>query len=130
MIHQLRIYEIFEHNKAAFHTRFRDHAVRIMSRYGFDITAMWEARTERRTEFVYLLTWPDETTKNMAWDQFMADEEWTEIKQMTKAEYGSLVGAIEDRILALTRYSPTGLLSRIEEAPPIGITRNRENPAA
>ena len=26
MIHQLRIYEIFEHNKAAFHDRFRDHA--------------------------------------------------------------------------------------------------------
>jgi hypothetical protein len=25
MIHQLRIYEIFEHNKAAFHERFRDH---------------------------------------------------------------------------------------------------------
>ena len=29
MIHQLRIYEIFERNKAAFHARFRDHAMRI-----------------------------------------------------------------------------------------------------
>ncbi len=26
MIHQLRIYEIVENNKAAFHARFRDHA--------------------------------------------------------------------------------------------------------
>ena len=33
MIHQLRIYEIFEHNKAAFHARFRDHATRIMGRF-------------------------------------------------------------------------------------------------
>jgi hypothetical protein len=107
MIHQLRIYEIFEHNKSAFHTRFRDHAVRIMHRYGFDIVAMWEARTERRTEFVYLLAWPDETVKNVAWDKFMVDEEWTEIKQVTKAEHGSLVGAIEDRILARTSYSPS-----------------------
>jgi hypothetical protein len=32
MIHQLRIYEIFEPNKAAFHARFRDHAARIMQR--------------------------------------------------------------------------------------------------
>jgi hypothetical protein len=35
MIQQLRIYEIFENNKAAFHARFRDHAARIMQRYGF-----------------------------------------------------------------------------------------------
>jgi hypothetical protein len=29
-VHQLRIYEIFDHNKQAFHDRFRDHAMRIM----------------------------------------------------------------------------------------------------
>ena len=63
MIHQLRIYEIFEHNKSAFHERFRDHAARIMQKYGFDIVAMWEARSD-------------------------------------------LVGAIEDRLLAPTGYSP------------------------
>ena len=40
MIHQLRIYEIFEHNKAAFHDRFRDHAARIMQTSGFEIIAM------------------------------------------------------------------------------------------
>jgi hypothetical protein len=55
VIHQLRIYEIFEENKDAFHARFRDHAARILQRYGFDIVAMWEAKTEKRTEFVYLL---------------------------------------------------------------------------
>ena len=64
MIHQLRVYEIFEHNKAAFHDRFRDHAARIMRTYGFEIVAMWEVLTERRTEFVYLLAWPNEATKN------------------------------------------------------------------
>jgi hypothetical protein len=51
MIHQLRIYEIFEENKASFYARFRDHAARIMARHGFDIAAMWEAKTDRRTEF-------------------------------------------------------------------------------
>jgi hypothetical protein len=33
-VHQLRIYEIFEASKAAFHARFRDHAARIMRREG------------------------------------------------------------------------------------------------
>ena len=79
MIHQLRIYEIFERNKAAFHARFRDHAARIMQRYGFQIIAMWETKTDQRTEFVYLLTWLDEAAKSRAWAAFMADEEWKEI---------------------------------------------------
>jgi heme-degrading monooxygenase HmoA len=106
MIHQLRIYEIFEHNKSAFHTRFRDHAQRIMQKYGFKIVAMWEASNQQRTEFVYLLTWPDETAKNAAWAKFMGDEEWKEIKRVTSAEHGDLVGSIEDRVLSLTDYSP------------------------
>ena len=104
MIHQLRIYEIFEHNKAAFHARFRDHAARIMKRHGFDVMAMWEAKTERRTEFVYPLQWPDEQTKTDAWAAFMADQEWEEIKRATRV--GSLVGQIEDWLLVLTDYSP------------------------
>ncbi len=73
MIHQLRIYEIFEENKAVFHARFRDHAARIMQRHGLQIIAMWEAKTEKRTEFVYLLRWPDEQTQTVAWAAFMAD---------------------------------------------------------
>ena len=106
MIHQLRIYEIFEHNKAAFHERFRDHAARIMRTYGFDILAMWEARTEGRTEFVYLLKWEDEQTLREAWSRFMADEEWKEIKRITSARHGDLVGEIEERILTSVPYSP------------------------
>lgn len=106
MIHQLRIYEIFDHNKAAFHARFRDHATRIMRRHGFSIVAMWEARTEASTEFVYLLTWPDEAAMRAAWTTFMADVEWKDIKRVTAAEHGDLVGDIEDRTLRLTDYSP------------------------
>lgn len=106
MIHQLRIYEIFERNKAAFHARFRDHAARIMRRYGFEITAMWEARTDRRTEFVYLLAWLDEAAKDAAWSALLTDDEWQEIKRVTRAEHGDLVGAIEDRTLHLCAMGP------------------------
>jgi len=93
MVQQLRIYEIFEKNKAAFHARFRDSAARIMqTRYGFRIVAMWETRLSDRTEFAYLLEWPDETTKTAAWSAFMADTEWSEIKRVTHAEHGLMVG--------------------------------------
>ena len=106
MIHQLRIYEIFEHNKQAFHERFRDHAMRIMEKYDFRIVAMWEAKGPERTEFVYLLEWPDERMLKDRWAKFMADEEWAEIKRRTGAQHGKLVGEIQDRTLRLTGYSP------------------------
>ena len=106
MIHQLRIYEIFERNKAAFHARFRDHAARIMARHGFRIMAMWETASAARTEFAYILAWPDAETKAAAWASFMADPELIEIKRVTKIEQGDMVGAIEDRLMTLTAYSP------------------------
>ena len=105
MIHQLRIYEIFEGNKDTFHARFRDHAARIMKRYGFDIIAMWEAKRAERTEFVYLLRWADEESKTRGWAAFMADQEWEDIKKATR-DRGALVGEIQDRALLLTDYSP------------------------
>lgn len=111
-VHQLRIYEIFENNKAAFHVRFRDHAARIMAKYDFKIVSMWESRYADRTEFVYLLEWPDEQTMKSRWAAFMADEEWKRIKKETGAKHGQFVGDIEDRTLRLTEYSPQRELLR------------------
>jgi hypothetical protein len=111
VIHQLRIYEIFDSNKTAFHERFRDHAMRIMSRYGFKIVATWESRHANRMEFVYLLEWSDTETMKERWTAFMADQEWAEIKKVTAEAHGSFVGDIEDRTLGLTDYSPSGRLA-------------------
>ena len=102
VIHQLRIYEIFDGNKMAFHERFRDHAMRIMARYGFKIVATWESRHHNRTELVYLLEWPDTETMK---------ERWAEIKKATAEAHGPLVGDIEDRTLEFTDYSPGGRLA-------------------
>jgi len=107
VIHQLRIYEIFEQNKAAFHKRFSKHALRIWQAYGFKLVAAWESQGEGRTEFLYLLAWPDEATMRSAWMKFKADEEWIEVKRVMAAQYGELVGKIEEKVLTPTSYSPT-----------------------
>jgi hypothetical protein len=109
-VHQLRIYEIFEHNKQAFHERFRDHAMRIMAKYDFRIVYMWESRTPERTEFVYLLEWPSRAVLEDRWTKFMADEEWADIKRQSAAAHGQLVGRIESRELTRTPYTPRGSL--------------------
>jgi hypothetical protein len=114
VIHQLRIYQLFDDTREAFHERFRDHAQRIMERYDFNIVAMWESRTGDRIEFVYLLEWPDEQTMKDRWDAFMADEEWSAIKAETSRIHGKFVGGIEDRTLLLTDYSPNRALLQPE----------------
>jgi hypothetical protein len=38
----------------------------------------------------------------------MADDEWKEIKRLTSAQHGDLVGAIEDRVLHPTDYGLVG----------------------
>ena len=112
VIHQLRIYEIFDSNKKAFHDRFRDHAMRIMAKYDFKIVATWESKKENRTEFVYLLEWPDKETMTDRWDKFLRDQEWIKIKKETGEMYGPLVGEIQDRTLYLTDYSPRRALAK------------------
>ncbi|HEM6677857.1 NIPSNAP family protein [Klebsiella pneumoniae] len=104
-IYQMRIYEIFERNKDAFHARFRDHAARIMKRYDFHIVAMWEAKSQGRPEFVYVIRWPDEATMKRQWSQFMSDQEWDRIKKESAQEHGKMVGHIEERVMLLTSYS-------------------------
>ena len=105
-VYQLRIYALYPHSKAAFHDRFRDHAARIMRRHGFEIVSMWEAGTPEKPEFAYLGRWPDETRRKAGWAAFMADEEWARIKRETPEAHRPIVGAIQDRTMRLTDYSP------------------------
>jgi hypothetical protein len=112
VIHQLRIYEIFDGNKKAFHDRFRDHAMRIMAKYDFKIVATWESKKDDRTEFVYLLEWPDKETMTDRWKKFLQDQEWIKIKKETGEINGPLVGEIQDRTLYLTDYSPHQVLAK------------------
>jgi NIPSNAP len=112
VIHQLRIYEIFDNNKKAFHDRFRDHAMRIMAKYDFKIVATWESKKDNRTEFIYLLEWPDKETMTDRWKKFLRDQEWIKIKKETGEINGPLVGEIQDRTLYLTDYSPRQVLAK------------------
>ena len=91
--------------------------MRIMKKYDFHIVAMWEAKNGARTEFVYLLEWPDEATMKDRWAKFMADQEWKDIKKETAAKYGNLVGEIQDRTLNLTPYSPRQKLTSQKQLP-------------
>lgn len=105
-LQQLRIYEINRSNKDAFHERFQDHALRIMKQHGFKIIDMWESDTGEKIEFVYLLSWPDKETMDLRWKEFLADQEWIDIKKRTAAESGELVREANGQPLVRVSYSP------------------------
>lgn len=105
-VYQLRIYEIFENKKKEFHERFRDHAMRIMKKYNFNIKSIYESKSDKKTEFVYFLEWTNEATMKKAWEDFKTDKEWIEIKKQYTAKYGDVVGNVEDRVLTKVDYSP------------------------
>jgi hypothetical protein len=113
VIHQLRIYEIFDNNKKAFHDRFRDHATRIMAKYDFKIVATWESKKKTiGPSSIYLLEWPDKETMTDRWEKFLRDQEWIKIKKETGEINGPLVGEIQDCSLYLTDYSPRKALAK------------------
>jgi hypothetical protein len=86
--------------------------MRIMAKYDFKIVATWESKKDDRTEFVYLLEWPDKETMTDGWKKFLQDQEWIKIKKETGEVNGPLVGEIQDRTLYLTDYSPRQVLAK------------------
>lgn len=98
-VYQLRIYKLFDRNKKEFFERFYDHALRIMKKYNFNIVRIWQSNNNGVPEFIYLLKWENEDVLKKCWAEFMADEEWKNIKDRTHAKYGYMVESIEDRIL-------------------------------
>ena len=106
-VQQLRVYEINRSNRDAFHRRFQDHALPIMRRHGFRIIDMWESDTGETLEFIYVLAWPDNATMELRWKEFLADQEWIDIKKKTAAESGELVReVVRSQPLIRVSYSP------------------------
>ena len=71
-----------------------------MKSYDFTIVAMWYSEFGDKTEFIYILPWPDEATMHKQWESFMADTEWEDIKRKSRETTGEMVLAKErDQIL-------------------------------
>jgi hypothetical protein len=105
-IQQLRVYELNRGNRDPFHARFRDHALRLMKKYQFNVVDMWESDSGEKLQLIYLLSWPDRATMDKSWQAFLADREWIDIKKRTGAEHGELVKSAVGQPLVRLSYSP------------------------
>ncbi len=86
--------------------------MRIMAKIRLQDSCHLGIEKDNRTEFVYLLEWPDRETMADRWEKFLRYQEWIKIKKETGEMYGPLVGEIQDRTLYLTDYSPRKALAK------------------
>lgn len=105
-IYQLRIYEVSSEKRDIFHNRFKNHALPIMKRYGFEVVALWESSSVVDFEFIYILKWPDITTMERQWKLFLDDNEWIQIKKQMNIEVGEPVLRVTSRVLNEVEYNP------------------------
>ncbi len=105
MTYELRRYQLFPHNKKAFHERFADHALPIMEKYGFKVIGAWDTEIGEGPTFTYILAWEDLNVRQAAWDKFNTDPEWAQIKKETHEAHGQLVARTHSEIMRATGYS-------------------------
>ncbi|MEX1048786.1 MAG: NIPSNAP family protein [Akkermansiaceae bacterium] len=103
--YELRIYHAAEGKLDALHARFRDHTTGLFTRHGMTNVGYWVPVENPGNQLIYLLSYPDETARELSWKGFLADPEWIAVKTASETS-GSLVAKIENRILAQTDFSP------------------------
>ena len=101
-VFELRTYTTPEGKLASLHDRFRNHTMRLFSKYGMTHIGYWtptDAEKGAGTKLIYLLAHPSREAGLNAFTQFRADPEW----QAAKAE--------SERNGSLTLPQPEGVKS-------------------
>jgi len=105
---ELRIYHAAEGRCEDMLARFRDHTVELFARHGMGNVGYWvpvEGAAGAGSTLYYVLSFPDREAREGAWEAFLADPEWLEVKAATEAD-GKIVDRIESFLMAPTDFSP------------------------
>lgn len=106
MIYELRTYTAMPGRMPALHERFREHTSKLFEARGWRCLGYWTYKYGGSSDqLVYMLAWPDETTRDAEWAAFQADPQWQQLRSASETE-GPLVARITADILLPTDYSP------------------------
>ena len=106
MIYELRTYLPAPNRMDDLLNRFQTFAMDLFKKHGLEVVGFWTAgESEDSTKIVYLLRFPDEQSREAAWNAFKSDPQWKSIKEQSEAK-GPLVESISEEILMPTAFSP------------------------
>ncbi len=111
MIYELREYTAAPGRAEHLHERFRRHTLDLFARHGLNVAGYWYDG-EDSARIVYLLTFPDEASRDAAWADFQADPDWQRAKDDSETE-GPIVAEMSSRTLVSPPYW-TGVTTAVE----------------
>jgi len=101
---ELRTYYAAEGKLDALNTRFRDHTTKLFTKHGMTNVGYWVPLENTENKLVYLLSYPDKTSRDKSWAAFQADPDWVSAKSKSE-EGGKLITKVENRFLTPTDFS-------------------------
>jgi hypothetical protein len=106
LVYELRIYTAAEGKLDALKARFRDHTVGLFQRHGMTNVAYWTPIENPQNQLIYLLSFPSEEARKVAWKGFGSDPEWKAAAKASEVNGKLLAKPPESRILTMTDFSP------------------------
>ena len=106
-VFELRIYKTGEDRLAKLDTRFRDHTMRIFSRFGMKSVAYWHPLDEpgSKDTLIYILKHSSRQASGESWSSFVKDEEWKKVFQASRKNGPLLRERPESIYMKATDYS-------------------------
>lgn len=106
-VFELRIYRAKEGKLKDLDALFRDHAIRIFSRFGMQSVAYWHPvdEPESKDTLIYILRHDSRAAATQSWKSFHADEEWRKVAQESQKDGDFLRERPESIYMKATDYS-------------------------
>jgi hypothetical protein len=106
-VFELRTYTSAEGRHDALLARFREHTLRLFEKHGMENVGYWIPQDESLADntLVYLLAHESREAAAASWEAFIADPEWQEVFQASRAD-GPLISGLESVFLDPTDFSP------------------------
>ena len=104
-LYELRTYHAEAGKLDALLARFRDHTVKLFEKNGMTNIGYWVPVDNKDNLLIYLLAYPDRTTRDASWEKFLADDDWKKAAAASEMN-GRLVSKADQLFLTATDFSP------------------------
>jgi hypothetical protein len=98
-LYEIRTYHCNEGKRPDLIARFQNHTTRIFENHGMENIGYWLS-TENENDLIYILAFPNNTARDAAWKDFIADDEWKDVYAKSIAN-GKIVKNIDSEFLTL-----------------------------
>lgn len=103
--YELRIYHCEPGKLPDLITRFKDHTTALFEKHGMTNIGYWVPTKADNNDLFYILSYPDQASREASWKAFGNDEEWKSVRQKSEAN-GKIVKSVESRFLQTEDFSP------------------------